>query len=235
MGIHPTHRLFSGSRLTTNRIKLQSLFTTSPVPFSLQRNTAFYNSMPSLSKLPVEILLEIQSNLSYGSRIALRRTCHELYNKVDDPNRRVNGAQSSHAGLVQTMEKCYDIRDLLEIEMWPENNSAQGRPAGSKQPIPSVDFFACFLCRKIRCASKFSNAMMKGKRGKLGNGSVAEKSKRFCISCGIRVGIYKRGDWLQYGGSLGSCAFVCRNCGSFTPVGLIYFAMDERVCPNCDR
>ena len=182
-----------------------------------------------LPSLPVELLLEIQANLSYGSRIALLSTCRELYHKIHDPGRRTNGAQTSHTNLAKTIEKGYGMRDLLEIEMWPEYHSARDRPAESRQPIPSVDFFACYLCRKIRCASKFSNAMMKGKRGKLGNGSVAEKSGRFCISCGIRVGIYKRGDWLQYGGALGSCAFVCRDCGSFIPAGLLSMSVGGSI------
>lgn len=187
-----------------------------------------------LPSLPVELLLEIQANLSYGSRVALRSTCRELYHKIDDPGRRTNGAPTRHTNLAKATERGYGMRDLLEIEMWPEYNSARYRPAESRQPIPGADFFACYLCRKIRCASKFSNAMMKGKRGKLGNGSVAERSGRFCISCGIQVGIYKRGDWLQYGGALGSCAFVCRNCGSFIPAGLLYLSIEERVCRGCD-
>ena len=188
----------------------------------------------SLPSLPVELLLEIQFNLSYGSCLALQSTCRELYHKIDDPGRRTNVAQTSHTNFDKATENGYDMRDLLEIEMWPEYNSTRDGPAETRQPIPGVDFFACYLCRKIRCASKFSNAMMKGKRGKLGNGSVAEKSGRFCISCGIRVGIYKRGDWLQYGGALGSCAFVCRNCGSFIPIGLLYLPIEERVCRGCD-
>ena len=51
--------------------------------------------------------------------------------------------------------------DLLEIEMWPEYNSAYHRPAELKQPIRGLDFFACYVCRKIRCASKFSIASLR--------------------------------------------------------------------------
>lgn len=80
------------------------------------------------------------------------------------------------------------MRDLLEIEMWPEYNSAHYRPVELKQPIRGLDFFACYICRRIRCASKFSNAMMEGKRGKLGNGTAAEKAGRFCIPCEMRTG-----------------------------------------------
>jgi len=117
---------------------------------------------------------------------------------------------------------------------WKCEESRGCRPAASRQPIPGVDLFACYLCRKIRCASESSNAMMKGMRGKLGNGNVAEKSGHLCISCGIRVGIYKRDDWLQYGGAPGGCASICRRCGSFTPVDFLYHSVEERVCSGCN-
>jgi hypothetical protein len=42
--------------------------------------------------------------------------------------------------------------------------------------------------------------MMKGKRGKLGNGTAAEKAGRLCIPCGMRVGTYARGGWLSMEG-----------------------------------
>ncbi|KAF2844090.1 hypothetical protein T440DRAFT_473671 [Plenodomus tracheiphilus IPT5] len=187
----------------------------------------------ALQNMPPEILLDIQSNLSYASRIALRLTCRELHLKIDDPDRHANDNHTGAEDLVQTTRRCYSMKDLLEIEMWPEYNSAQDRSAGSKQPFAGFDFFACNSCHRIRCASRFSNAMMKGKRGKLGSGTHAEKSGRFCISCGIRVGIYKRGDWLQYGGALGSCAYICRKCGSFVPVSFGYLAVNERVCLDC--
>lgn len=48
----------------------------------------------ALPSLPLEILLDIQSYLSYASRIALRLTCRELHCKIDNPNRRVNDAHT---------------------------------------------------------------------------------------------------------------------------------------------
>ena len=86
------------------------------------------------------------------------------------------------------------MEDLLEIEMWPEYNSAQHRADDLKQPIPWLDFFACFVCRKLRCASKVSNAIMKSKRGKLGSGTSTDKIWRVCLLCGIKFKTYKGGD-----------------------------------------
>jgi hypothetical protein len=76
------------------------------------------------------------------------------------------------------------MKDLLEIERWSGYNAAQYRPAEPKQPVDYEDFFACCLCLKIRFARKSFNAMIKGKRGKLGNGTIAERSGRFCINLG---------------------------------------------------
>jgi hypothetical protein len=186
-----------------------------------------------LPDLPAELLAEVKTNLSYGSRVALRFTCRTLYHKVDDPNQHTNGTYSDASTRAGSTVRNYDMRDLLEIEMWPEYNSAYYRPAELKQPIRGLDFFACYVCCKIRCASKFSNAMMKGKRGKLGNGTVAEKAGRFCIPCGMRVGTYTRGGWLQYGGATGSYGYVCHGCGTFQEAGFEYVAADVRFCANC--
>jgi hypothetical protein len=186
-----------------------------------------------LPDLPAELLAEVKTNLSYGSCVALRLTCRALYRKVEDPNRHTNGTCSDASTRAGSTVRNYDMKDLLEIEMWPEYNSAYYRPAELKQAIRRLDFFACYICRKIRCASKFSNAMMKGKRGKLGNGTAAEKAGRFCISCGIRAGTYKRGDWLQYGGATGSYGFICHRCGTFQEAGFQYRAASARFCAIC--
>ncbi|KAA8623484.1 hypothetical protein TUN199_06131 [Pyrenophora tritici-repentis] len=187
----------------------------------------------SLPDLPPELLAEVKTNLSYGSCVALRLTCRELYHKIDDPNQHTRGTHSDALTRASSITRNYDMKDLLEIELWPEYNSAYYRPTELKQPIRGLDFFACHICRKIRCTSKFSNAMMKSKRGKLGNGTVAEKAGRFCIPCGIRVGIYKRGDWLQYGGATGSYGFICHRCGTFQESGFEYLAANARFCANC--
>ncbi|KAF7502071.1 hypothetical protein GJ744_007516 [Endocarpon pusillum] len=83
------------------------------------------------------------------------------------------------------------MSDLLEVEKWPCYDLAGNSEGHLKQALATRDFFACSLCLKIRCASKFSNAMMKGKRGKHSAAASAEKderSKRFCIDCGMRYG-----------------------------------------------
>lgn len=47
------------------------------------RSTAM--GTPSLPDMPPEFLLDVQSRLTYGSRVALRLACHELHRKIDDP------------------------------------------------------------------------------------------------------------------------------------------------------
>ncbi|KAF1974520.1 hypothetical protein BU23DRAFT_461388, partial [Bimuria novae-zelandiae CBS 107.79] len=139
---------------------------------------------------------------------------------IEDPNRAAKGGTSKI--------NAYGMADLLEIERWPEYNAAEHRPAESKQPVDQQDFFACYLCLKIRSASKFSNAMMKGKRGKLGTGSEAEKIGRFCITCGIAHGRYQRGIRIQFRGAFGGHGFVCRSCGNFEQEA-------QRACTSCWR
>lgn len=68
------------------------------------------------------------------------------------------------------------------------------------QPIAQADFFACHICSKIRSAEYFSNAMMKGRRGKLSNVPSKERNSRFCIPCGMRSDRYIPGVYIQYGG-----------------------------------
>jgi hypothetical protein len=108
-------------------------------------------------------------------------------------------------------------------------------PLEYKQPSGQRDFFACHLCLKIRSADRFANTMMKSKRGKLGQGTVADKRWRFCIPCGITFGIYKRGTSMRFGGAGQSRGFVCWGCGIFED---IRYCTDEaqivkRTCPDC--
>jgi hypothetical protein len=129
------------------------------------------------------------------------------------------------------------MADLLEIEQWPEYNAAKFKPLQSRQPVSQLDFFACHLCLKIRSADRFCNAMMKGKRGKLGKGTVEERSKRFCISCGITHGIYQRGIYVRWGGASGQRGFVCWWCGRFESrhCSEVHLAKPERKCAVCSH
>ena len=70
-----------------------------------------------LPDLPAELLAKVKTNLSYGSRVALRFTCRTLYHKVDDPNQHTNGTYSDASTRVGSTVRNYDMRDLLEIEM----------------------------------------------------------------------------------------------------------------------
>jgi hypothetical protein len=154
----------------------------------------------ALPDLPSELIHEISNHMSYGSRLALQLSCSELFAKADRPTRPT---------------KDYSMADLLEIEQWPEYNRAKLMPPECQQPVGQLDFFACHLCLKIRSADRFANAMMKGKRGKLGQGTVEERSKRFCIPCGTKYRRYQRGTYLQFGGPSAWHGFVCRGCGKF--------------------
>ena len=151
--------------------------------------------------LPSEMIDEISKHMSYGSRLALHLSCRGLFAKTDHLNR------PTYTGPTLPT-KAYRMADLLEIEQWPEYNAVKFMPPESRQPVGQLDFFACHLCLKIRSADKFANAMMKGKRGKLGEGTVEERSKRFCIPCGITHGKYQRGTYLRFGGGVRS-AWVC--------------------------
>jgi hypothetical protein len=96
------------------------------------------------------------------------------------------------------------------------------------------DFFACYLCLKIRSADNFTNTMMKSKRGKLGQGTLAERSKRFCIQCGVSYGQYRPGTYIQFGGAAQSYGFVCWGCGIFWSIGHCTEAqIATRRCPVC--
>lgn len=111
------------------------------------------------------------------------------------------------------LEKSYLVL-VHEIEQWPECNGAKSMPLECRQPVGQLHFFACHLCLKIRSADIFANAMMKGKRGKLDQGTVAEMSTRFCLPCGVKYGKYQVGTYLQYGGPLhgaDSCAVGVEN------------------------
>ena len=189
---------------------------------------------PSLPGLPAEILLEIQSSLSYGSRLALRLACRDIYFKVDDPNRSMSKNVSGSSA--SSTRGTYNMTDLLEIELWPEYNSAQYRPDGFQQPVHQLDFFACYMCRKIRRAGNFANAMMKAKRGKLGNGTVEDKRWRFCIPCGITHGRYIRGTSLRFGGASGGYGFICLGFGQFERAGFgDENVVDQKTCARCQQ
>lgn len=162
----------------------------------------------TLQGLPPEILNEISNFSSYGSRLALKLSRRGLFAKIEDVN--------PHAGTDRTTSpnKSYSMTDLLGIEQWPEYNGAKFMPAEARQLTGQSDFFACHICLKILSADRFSNAMMKGRRGKL-SGSLLERSKRFCVQCGIAHRRYPPGTYLQFGGASGGYGFLCCICGRF--------------------
>ncbi|KAF2738336.1 hypothetical protein EJ04DRAFT_520548 [Polyplosphaeria fusca] len=137
----------------------------------------------TLSTMPTELVLEVQSLLPYASRMALRFTCRALYTKTHDPNLSSN----------------YDISDLFNIETWPRYDRAAQRPHGQRQATAGKDFFACAGCLRIRSAKHFSNAMMKGIRAK--RSANDNKQGRICIDCGVQKGVYTKGHSFMFGGA----------------------------------
>src|SRR5437667_362818 len=81
----------------------------------------------------------------------------------------------------------------------------------------------CSYCLKVRSASRFSNAMMKGRRGKHSSVSWGrdERLDRFCIDCGVAFGRYIPGTKFEFGGSCatgdsgGGRGIVCYGCRKF--------------------
>jgi hypothetical protein len=73
----------------------------------------------ALPGLPSELIDQISNNMSYGSRLSLKLSCHELLRKTDLPTKR------------------YSMADLLEIEKWPEYNGAKSKPYRLPSPEAS--------------------------------------------------------------------------------------------------
>ena len=176
-----------------------------------------------MQNLPLELLHMIFERLNYATRTALGLTCRGLYAKISAWLIAISSSKQ-HAKL-----RDFTIIDLLEIEQWPFYSTARTQPPELKQPLDRRDFFACSICLRIRSAGKFSNAMMKGKRGKLGSGSFDDKRTRFCILCGVTTARYQRGVYMQFGGALGGFGKVCRNCGHFA-VLRVYHNSEMNAC-----
>lgn len=167
----------------------------------------------TLPTLPPELLQQIQSHLPYPSRLALRLTSRALYLMSGHP-----GGPSS-----------YTMSDLLTIETWPCYHGAASREQHLQRAIAGQDFFACSRCLRIRSALRFSNAMMRGRRGKAS--TLRDRAGRICIPCGIKTGVYRRGDSFDFGGApvFGIEAHrgvVCSFCDEFHSAS---------KCPNCRK
>lgn len=173
--------------------------------------------------LPNELITSILNHLPYPSIIALQWTCRQLYTITKAHQHSQNNLENG---------KSYTMKDLLEIEKWPF--FSQGQFNAPLQPIAGLDFFACYMCLKIRSAGCFSNAMMKGRRGKISLYSCTKNNNRFCIPCGVRSGSYIRGTILQSGGAMGTYGFVCYGCKCFI-ASRNETEMRERRCYMCLR
>lgn len=185
----------------------------------LVRHLRLTNYMaPSISCLSSELTDMILANCDHATSVALSLTSRIMYSKI-----------------APTTRQHYTMTDLLQIELWPCYDGASWAEGRLKQPMVNRDYFACHLCLRIRKATKFSNAMMKGKRGKhcqSGYEKQTSRLTRFCIECGIRSGRYLPGTTFDVGGVSfsshdsigGGHGLVCQRCKRFertiwAPVG----------------
>jgi hypothetical protein len=121
------------------------------------------------------------------------------------------------------------MSDLLEIELWPTY-----RPTRQPQHIRPEDRFACRVCLRLRSALHFTNAMMKGKRGKEGLLCAVEREKRICIPCGISKNVYPGGTVMEYGGRAGGKGFICKHCSTLVrDKGQARLAFRKYYCDRC--
>lgn len=126
------------------------------------------------------------SYCDYASSLALPLTCRAAYYKA-----------------TKWKAQQYSMTDLLQIELWPCYDGAGQANDYLKQPLVNRDYFASHLCLRVRATTKFSNAMMKGKRGKhclSRNDKQSSRLTRFCIDCGISSGRYPPGTTFDFGG-----------------------------------
>ena len=182
--------------------------------------------MAGLLALPDDIILLTLHFCDDVSNVALAWTCRKFYSVVSLPP----------LGTV----------DLLQIERWPQFDRAANAENHLKQALAGTDFFACYLCVRLRSASRFSNSMMRGRRGKRPESEIQGSDgrlSRFCIDCGIRYGRYKAGTTLQYGGAWlgistsrgGGHGLVCLRCKQFFRITCDSEEMSTRVCSSCHQ
>jgi hypothetical protein len=179
-----------------------------------------------LLDLPLELLHRIIMSLDYVSALALQLSCRHLCAIVKTLKKSSQPQLSDRLNL-------YHMTDLLEIELWSSYHFAAEQQDNLKQPVPMLDFFACYICLKIKSAEKFSNAMMKGKRGKL-SPNATEKIHRFCIPCGTATGRYHKGSRFRFGGNpigIGGEGIICYRCGRFEKLDDPF--LTRKVCTLC--
>ena len=179
-------------------------------------------------RLPHEIWRYILHYLDYPGAIALRMTNWDFH-------RHFAALNKAHGKVSFTMD------DLLQIETWAEYDFAgqSSTPQDAKQACSGLDAFACSVCLRIRDASHFTNAMMKGSRSKERSKGRDRRSDRFCIECGVRghrftqPGVPIRFGGRQSGWQNSGYGAICPGCRQFHI--LREFKMDDRAnyCNLC--
>ena len=169
-------------------------------------------SAPLLT-LPQELLDQIVKDFKYPSFETLRQTCKSLRHALAIDEKPKSAQAES--------EKAYTMADLLVIETWPRYGGVLSQSGYQRQVMAGRDHFACSICLKIRCASKFSNAMMKGEKGKY-RPPILSAESRFCIPCAIKHQKYRLGQDFDFGGAsstgLAGRGFICKYCKVFSRV-----------------
>ncbi|OAL74062.1 hypothetical protein A7D00_2091 [Trichophyton violaceum] len=163
-----------------------------------------------LLTIPVELLDEITGYLTYSSRFALSLTCRTLHAWIDNlycTSKKCDNPLSER--LAQSLCPVIKPKDLFEMEMWPgyleQDNIRMAH-----------GYFACGECVRLRRARHFTNAMMKGKRGKVGSGTIEQRSKRVCIQCCFRLGRFSPGTTFYFGGAeVDGYGIVCARCRGY--------------------
>lgn len=182
----------------------------------------------SLLSMPLELLDEITGHLGYSSWLALSLTCRALHARIDNPYCTSRGPEKSLAERL-SRSRCPAIstKDLFEIEMWPGYR-------GETLIGFSNDYFACGICIRLRRAKHFTNAMMKGKKGKIGSGTVEQRSRRICMQCCLQLGLITPGTIFRFGGaSVLRYGSVCARCRGFEELGVTVYSVKHRLCSKC--
>lgn len=185
------------------------------------------NMPASLLTVPPKLIHKSFAQLDYASLAALELTFKSLCSTAKSFKNKLPPIRGN-------ANKNYTQRDLVEIEKWPIYDGARTAEPHMQQACQGRDSFACSLCLKIRSPAHFSNAMMRGKKGK--HDSATQKLARFCIDCGISSYRYQPGVSFQYGGGyvMSMYGVVCKKCGLFSEEDpLAGGCRSSRRCKSC--
>lgn len=175
--------------------------------------------------LPVELLLQISEQLSYGSHIALSFTCRELYVKV---------CATFQPSTSLTHGKAYTMDDLLEIESWPEYNPRDKiiLPITVYPHRSLINFLACRICLKIRRAAKFPSFFKFSYLRGYSSYSLWPRSRQVCVPCAIANGVYGH-KTESYSEEYKVYTRVCSGCNLYSEH--LHSVPGKWICDACQK